>query len=300
MPAGVRMVLPKAPRHAVTVLRSVAILAFFCQLVVPLSAQRPVLVDSVQTPALGSVRTFGLLLPKDYSTSLRYPVLYLLHGYGGGYRDWTKLTDIERYVDTLGVIVVLPDADNSWYINSYTRPLLRYEEYLLHDLLRAVETRYSVDTARRAIAGLSMGGYGAILFGLKHPAVFRFCGSLSGAFSLPHFLGDTVRQTLRGPIAESVTSAFGPPNNLHVLSNDVFRLLHTAPPAKLPFIYMAAGIQDGFNGFLHAHREFADSLRTVGIAYEYHETPGTHSWKYWDREIQPLLKKMVEVVRGDE
>jgi S-formylglutathione hydrolase FrmB len=199
-------------------------------------------------------------------------------------------------VKDIPLIVVLPDADNSWYVNSTAEPSKRFEEYLLNDLRTAVEKRYRVDTTRRSVAGLSMGGYGAILYALKRPDLFRFAGSLSGAIPFPRFMDDTVRQPGVQRLQKSLSAAFGTEPNAHRDANDVLVLARSLDTSRIPYIYMATGIQDGFKGFLPVHRMLADTLRAAGIPYELHETRGGHSWVYWGREIRPLIQRMRQVL----
>jgi S-formylglutathione hydrolase FrmB len=250
--------------------------------------------DSLYTPSLGVTRTFGLLTPEFLDPSRLYPVLYLLHGHDGSHRDWFDRTDVERYVDGLDIIVVFPDADNSWYVNSDEGSGGKYEDYLMKDLFRTVENRFRIDPTKRAIAGLSMGGYGALLYALKYPGRFAFAGSFSGAFVFPRFIEDTIRQPVGKHLASSLKRAFGPERSPTRLSNDVYTLFNAASPDRMPYIYLAAGIQDGFRFFLPGHRFFADSLKAAGMRYEYHETPGRHTWSYWDRELKKMLVRLRE------
>ncbi len=255
------------------------------------------LVDSLYSPSLGSIRRYGVLLPSPYTPDKRYPVLYLLHGHDGSYRDWYDRTDVERYVEDTPLIVVFPDADNSWYVDSDADGDMKYERYMMQDLFGEIERRYAVDPKKRAIAGLSMGGYGSLLYALKYPGRFAFAGSFSGAFIFPRFIEDTLKQPVSRNLATSLKRAFGPERSATRLTNDVYTIFNSAPADTLPFIYLAAGIQDGFRFFLPGHRYFADSLKTAGVRYEYHETPGKHSWTYWDRELKrmlPLLKEVLE------
>ena len=259
-------------------------------------AQDQMLFDSLRSPALGVVRRYGVLLPRNHDPQRAYPVLYLLHGHDGSYRDWADRTAIASFVQDIPLIVVLPDADNSWYVDASEDPTKAYERYLVNDLRKVVEGRFRIDSTRRAVAGLSMGGYGALLYGLKHPDLFAFCGSLSGAFSLVSFMEDTVRQPRGAPLNRTLRRAFGPEPNAHRERNDVYALIGSVDTSRAPYVYLVAGIQDGFRGFLPAHRMLADTLRAHGVRYEYHETPGGHSWKYWGREIQPLIARMRDVL----
>ena len=188
----------------------------------------------------------------------------------------------------------MPDGENSWYVNSFADSQARFEDYMVGDLLVYVRTHYSVDTTRQAIAGLSMGGYGAMMLALKHPGMFRFAGSLSGALTFPRFPGDSAIQPTSGAIRRSLDSAFGrPPQGTY----DIFELYKTAPRDSSLYLYFVMGTQDGFKGFLPAHRMFTDSLRAAKIPYEYHELPGSHNWQFWNREIQPLLRRMREIMK---
>jgi len=260
-------------------------------------AQEPVRLDSLFAPSIGMEKKFAVLLPHNFSNERRYPVLYLLHGHSGGYRDWVERTAVREYVENLPLIVVMPDADNSWYVNSAGVPSHRYEDYVMKDLRHAVTVRYPVDTTKQAIAGLSMGGYGALLFGMKHPGIFRFAASFSGAFLFPRFLGDTVLQPVSSALKVSLEKAFGPAPQQHHNANDVFDLLARSQPDSLPYIYLATGIQDGFKSFLRMHRAFADSLRARNVSYEYHEAVGGHDWKFWDRELKRMLPRLREMMK---
>jgi len=258
-------------------------------------AQAIARVDSFYMPSLGKTKKVSILLPAQYNPRMRYPVLYLLHGYTGSNQDWPSRTKIRDYVRDIPLIVVMPDAENSWYVNSATEPNDRFEDYLVKDIPQYMNKMYSIDTARQGITGLSMGGYGAVMLALKHPAQYRFVGSLSGAITFPRGLNDTTRAAERA-LFPSLKKAFGEKPNNGRLAGDVFLLYRQTAKDSLPYVYLVIGTQDGYRSFLPAHRAFTDLLRSYGAAYEYHETPGGHNWQYWDREIQPVLKKMREVL----
>ena len=258
-------------------------------------SQSSVRVDSFYAPSLGRIKSVSVLLPEPYNPSVRYPVLYLLHGYSGDHTNWASLTKLGTYVDKLRLIVVMPDAENSWYVNSATVDQDRFEDYVMKDLPRHIQQRYSVDTAKQGIAGLSMGGYGAIMLALKHPTRFRFVGSLSGALSYPRAMADTLRTPGRN-LLPSLRRAFGERNVDFQNRHDAMLLAQEAARDSLPYFYFVIGTSDGFRDFLPAHRALTDQLRASGAHYEYHETPGGHSWQYWDREIQPLLSRMKSVL----
>ncbi len=244
-----------------------------------------------------------ILLPTSYDHARAYPVLYLLHGYDGSQVDWTERTDLVDYTAHLPVIIVMPEAKNSWYVNCETDPNARYEDYIIDELPKFVNAIYPLDTTRAAIAGLSMGGYGALVLALLHPGMFIFAGDLSGAITIPGVIDSVLAHPgepvpgNQGAIYPSIVKAFGDSNKVFRDDHNVFVLLRREHSEKLPYIFCAAGIQDGFTDFLPADRRFTGMLREYGKPYEYHEMPGVHNWHFWDMEIQPLLERMAVVMK---
>ncbi len=261
----------------------------------PAWAQSSVRVDSFFVSSLGRTKSITLLLPESYNPQVRYPVLYLLHGYSGDHTNWTKLTKLAMYAGRLPLIIVMPDAENSWYVNSATVEQDRFEDYVVHDLHRFIRQRYPIDTMKQGIAGLSMGGYGAIMLAMKHPTRFQFAGSLSGALSYPGAMADTLRTPGRN-LLPSLRRAFGERDVDFQNRHDVMLLAQKTIRDSLPYFYFVIGTHDGFRDFLPAHRIVTNMLRSSGVRYEYHETPGGHNWQYWNREIQPLLMMMKSVL----
>src|SRR5579875_1975716 len=130
--------------------------------------------------------SFNIILPQDYdSGARRYPVLYLLHGYTGHYSDWVTRTGLTEYARHYEEIIVMPEGENGWYVDNYTDPKLGWQSYIIDDLIPYVDSHYRTVASRsgRAIAGLSMGGYGAMLLGLKYHQMFAAAASLSGALA---------------------------------------------------------------------------------------------------------------------
>lgn len=251
--------------------------------------------EALQSAALGRAMKYRVLLPAEYATSQRrYPVLYLLHGLGGAYTDWTTRTNIAEYSRTLPLIIVMPDGGNSWYTNAADTPADRYEDYILTDLQADVVSKYRTINSRhgRAIAGLSMGGYGALKMALKRPGAFAVAGSFSGAFSA------TRQAELVKLIAsqdEPLRRIFGDDGSAVRRENDLYMLAAAAKPGAVPYLYIDCGIADRLLG---ANREVVATLLQSGVAYEYHEVAGGHTWEYWDRQIRQflpiLMKKLAD------
>lgn len=248
-----------------------------------------------QSESLGQERNFNILLPNDYETSTaRYPVLYLLHGLGDDQMAWPLMTNISAYGAKHRVIIVMPDGGRSWYVNSSADPKARYEDSIIKDLVPYVDSHFRTIPLRRAraIAGLSMGGYGASMLGLKHFQKFTALGSFSGAVGFaagggtpPPNADETARRRM-----EEMMKIFGAPGSDDRKSKDPFSLVLKVPAAQMPGIYVSCGGQD----FLIAsNREFVALLAKEKIPYEYHEfSPAIHSWDVWDHEIKVFLEML--------
>ncbi|HEY0018013.1 MAG TPA: alpha/beta hydrolase family protein [Longimicrobium sp.] len=233
--------------------------------------------------SLPEPRNAVVVLPAGYHDSpRRYPVLYLLHGHDGGHRNWLDRTNLLAHTARLPLIVVLPDAANSWYTNSAARPAERFEEYVAREVPAFIDQHFRTLTYREAryVAGLSMGGYGALKLGLKHSARFSLAGSFSGAPLAA--AGDASSQTRM--------DAFGPAGSASRAENDLLALARDARVADGTYFYLDTGTLDRL---LADNRAFVQAMAARPLAYEYHEVPGTHSWEFWDRRL-PVFLKLVE------
>jgi putative tributyrin esterase len=238
------------------------------------------------SPSLEREMHYRVLFPHEYEKGGRFPVLYLLHGLYGDYQNWDTRTGLENYARDLPWLIVMPDADNSWYTNSATVPADKFEDYIVKDLVAEVDEKYHTirDRHARAIAGLSMGGYGAMKFALKYPELFFFAGSLSGALNAAQNLDDQ-----KPDFRAKLLAVFGDTGSPTRSENDVFQLLNNTKQLSYPYLYLACGTGDFF---LETNRAFTRELQSKGLAYEYHETAGGHAWEYWDRNLQPMLQAM--------
>jgi S-formylglutathione hydrolase FrmB len=240
--------------------------------------------ETFQSAALGRPIKYRVLLPDGYDRGAkRFPVLYLLHGLEGHFDDWSTRTDLAERVRSLPLIVVMPEGADSWYTNAADASG-RFEDYIATDLVHDVEAKFRAIRARygRVIAGLSMGGYGAVKIALKHPGLFQAAVSLSGAFDAtdPPFAESFPAHT------EAMGRIFGSPASDTRRDNDVFALAGKVTVAGAPAIYVACGESDRF---LASNRRLVEILQKRGFTYEYHETAGAHGWDYWNRQIVPLL-----------
>jgi len=249
-----------------------------------------VILDSLYSYSVASYKHFYVILPKDYyKTENRYKVIFLLHGYSGNHGDWINKTGLVNYLNDYSFVVVTPEADNSWYTNSPVVKNRNYEDYIIKELIPYVEKKYRVIATRhgRVIAGLSMGGYGAMKFALKYPHLFYFAGSFSGAFRWPSLI-----EKNPGLLNQSLKEAFGEKRTEHWDKNDLFVLADSIKPNTLPYLYISCGENDPLEGLLESNRKFVEKLQKKGVLYEYHELPGEHNWLFWDQEIKNFLKRL--------
>ncbi|HEY0729201.1 MAG TPA: alpha/beta hydrolase family protein [Pyrinomonadaceae bacterium] len=245
----------------------------------------------LQSKLVNATLPYNVILPPDYNTAraTRYPVLYLLHGLTGHYSDWLTKTNIADYAAGYRLIVVMPEGNDGWYTDSSIVPTDKYESYILQELLPDVQQRYRTIEARygRAIAGLSMGGYGAIKFGLKSPQTFVFAASMSGAFAITRFDDKDVPELWRPSL-----KLFGPPGSETRRANDLFEIIGKLPAGRiqsLPFFYFDCGTED-LSLIFPYNRELSALMFEKKIPHEYRELPGDHSWKYWDSQVQEVLR----------
>ncbi|HSS19828.1 MAG TPA: alpha/beta hydrolase family protein [Pyrinomonadaceae bacterium] len=247
-----------------------------------------------QSKLVGRVLPYNVLLPVDYNQPAakdrRYPVLYLLHGLAGHYSNWIEKTHLNDYTAGSEIIVVMPEGNNSWYTDSATLPTEKYESYIIQELIPDVEKRFRASSERnnRAIAGLSMGGYGALKFGVKYPERFVLAASMSGALDPATW----TESELKGLefVFRTLQPVYGEPNSETRNANDIRKLYGALTPAQiasLPFVYVDCGTEDPL---VSINRSFADLLKGKKIPYEYRELPGTHSWPYWDAQVLEVLR----------
>ena len=251
-----------------------------------------------QSKLINSTLPYNVILPADYDTSssTRYPVLYLLHGLTGHYSDWLQRTNVADYAADYRMIVVMPEGNDGWYTDSAGIPTDKYESYILKELIPDVQQRYRTIEARygRAIAGLSMGGYGAFKFGLKSSSTFVFVGSMSGAFGITR-----ITEKEAGERWPEYQKRFGPVGGETRVSNDLFDIIGKLAAARipsLPYFYFDCGTEDAAWIF-STNRELASLMFERKIPHEFRQLPGDHSWAYWDRQVQEVLKIAAEKMR---
>jgi putative tributyrin esterase len=277
-------------------------LASLCTLLLCASALANGRVETIrfQSKLVGATLPYNVILPTDYDTSstTRYPVLYLLHGLTGHYSDWASRSNVADYAQQYRMIVVMPEGNDGWYTDNASVVTDKYESYILKELIPDVEQRYRTIQARygRSIAGLSMGGYGAIKFGLKSPNTFAFAASMSGAFAITR-----VPEKDLGQLGPVLTKLYGPIGAETRKANDIFDIVAnlSAPHlAALPYFYFDCGTEDPLPTVFSSNRDLAKVMFEKKIPHEFRELPGDHSWAYWDQQIPHVLEIASQKMRS--
>jgi len=205
------------------------------------------------------------------------PVLYLLHGLSDDHTIWLRRTSIERYVAPLGLAVVMPAVNRSFYADEAHGNA--YWTFLSEELPELVASFFHVSTRRADtfVAGLSMGGYGALKWALRQPERFAAAASLSGALDVVALAerdqgGDPLLRTVFG----------GPPGP----GDDLLALLRATPPGELPPLHVSCGTED----FLYEdNRTFLRAAADAGVGCTVDFRPAEHEWGFWDEEIRTVL-----------
>ncbi|HET9624063.1 MAG TPA: alpha/beta hydrolase family protein [Kofleriaceae bacterium] len=291
-----------------------------------------VVTERFHSDALGVDKNVVVYLPRGYDAQpgKRWPVFYYLHGLGGTETNWTKHGQLDQVADQLGLaaIVVMPDGDAGFYLDSPSTADFdacmkdgvgifpgahepreaacvhkrAYETYIASDLVHWVDTKYRTIARRdgRAIAGLSMGGFGAMSISLRHPDEFAAAASHSGAIALlytgPHpyapgkatFLTDPAAFGRAVPvIGPWMTEIFGP-DLAAWRAHDVLELVAKLPPGKVA-LYFDCGTEDDFrlnDNLLYVH----DTLTANHIDHAFFEGPGKHDFTFWTARLPESLK----------
>ena len=242
---------------------------------------------------VGASLPYNVILPTDYkrgsSKNRRYPVLYLLHGLGGSAGDWVSArAHLADYAAQYPFIIVVPEGKDGWYTDGLA-PNEKFESYFVEELIPDVDRRFRTLPTRegRAVAGLSMGGYGSMKFALRRPEMFAFAASMSGALAVASWTPD---QRIPEFVRPSVIRVYGDAGSRVRAENDVYKLVRELTPERakaLPFLYLDCGTEDFL---LSNSRDFSALLVEKKVAHEFRELPGEHSWPYWDRQVQEVLR----------
>jgi putative tributyrin esterase len=237
--------------------------------------------------ALNREMQYRVILPASVEPGRKLPVVYLLHGAGGGFRDWSNYSDVSRFAEA-GLILVMPEGDYSYFMNAAERPQDRYEDYIVQDLAQDAGAKFPTasDRQNHAIIGVSMGGFGAIKIALSHPDLFAFAGALSPAIDVPRrrFSIRRIQQS------QALNSIFGTWGSATRRDDDPFLIARSVNPAEAPYLFLACGDAESL---LSPNREFAAVLEHQHLQHEFHVAPGGHDWNQWNAQLPTLFQAML-------
>jgi putative tributyrin esterase len=232
-----------------------------------------------------------VILPQNTETQIgmkgvvqdeKFKTLWLLHGFSDDHTIWSRRTSIERYVASLGLAVIMPQVDHSYYTDMKMGK--KYWTFVSEELPRIARSFFPLSDRREDnfAAGLSMGGYGAFKLGLRCPDQFAAVCSLSGALDVK---GSVIRRRADKDRSSLYTQIFG---DQVEEGEDLLVLAEKAVKGgiTLPRMLQICGTED----FLYKDNiKFRDHCQKLGINLNYKEEQGVHEWGFWDRNIQVFL-----------
>lgn len=294
----------------------------------PLGVRGTVVTDTLWSQSLGTRKSVVIYLPPSYASQSdrRYPVAYYLHGLAGRETDWTAHGHIDTVLDSLiaggmrEMIIVMPDGDDGWYTTwnsladqaacrrnpprresaeTYCVAWPHYDDYIVRDVVTFTDGKYRTIASRahRAIAGLSMGGYGAMALSIGYPEVFGAAASHSGVIS-PLFAGPepfdghprwapsgAALEKGWGQVWTTIGPAFGR-DTIGWAARDPGRrlgkLVAKRGAVAAPALFVDCGTEDGL---INESRAFRWTAEQLGVSVTYHEWPGKHDWAYWRAHV---------------
>ena len=225
------------------------------------------------------------LSEKEYYGKKGLPVLWLLHGAFGSSGDWMRYSQIELFAEENGLIVACPSGENGAYVNAVRGAA--WEDIVTIKLWGLVHTMLpsSVDPKDNFIAGLSMGGYGALRLGLRHPERYSRIGSFSGGVDIA---GRYAAGTFSAPGSEDV---FGPRESVPGSDLDLFAVLEkrAAQGGELPPIYLSCGTKDAL---MADNLRLRAALEKAGYLVTWQEEDYGHEWRFWNRQVEAFIRTL--------
>ena len=226
-----------------------------------------------QSKNLPKPDTTWVFKPKSYKKLQKMPVIYLLHGYGGNYKQWNNIMNAQKYADEYGFIIVCPDGlFSSWYLNSPVQPNSQFETFFFEELFPDIKNKYKIDEQNVFISGLSMGGHGALSLFIKQPSLFSAAGSTSGVVRLNDGFGKYALADLLGnpPKDDELWKRYSVLDNIDKLKGNNQAIIFDC------------GAADVFYEGNNLLKQKCDALK---LNATYISQPGGHSRNYWTKSI---------------
>lgn len=286
------------PYHALAYL----ILSFVISIPAFVSAQNSTIRESlpIESSVLGKTVEYNIYLPKRYNESNRsYPVLYLLHGYTDDEIGWTQFGEVQQITDeatdeleVTDMIIVMPDAGVSWYINNHDGSV-NYEDFFTQELIPHVDETYRTRSAKefRAVAGLSMGGYGTLIMATKYPELFTAAAPLSAAVFLDEGITDMPQENWDSALGTPFGKGLEGSERLtdHYRENSIIDIMETGDPDVLNSLdyYIDCGDDDFL---IRGNMELYSTMLQNEINAEFRVRDGAHTWDYWRTALPDVLE----------
>lgn len=241
----------------------------------------------IKSTAMNKTYKAAVAIPNSYAKSkANYPVVYLLHGAYGHYKDWLSSTPDKKLVhdlaDQYNIIIVMPEGETfSFYLDSPVNKESQFETYITQEVIQKIDQTYRTINNKkgRVITGLSMGGHGALYLSTKHPELFSAAGSMSGAVDM----GSIRNRDEPEKTNKMMESVFGPEGASQEVydSYAVIGMITKMKNNKLDLI-----IDCGVDDFLiESNRELHRRLVYAKVPHDYTERPGAHTWEYWENAL---------------
>ena len=256
------------------------IILVFCQL----WAGKAETVEIFSTTMKKNIPTL-IVLPDSFSSENSIvPVLLLLHGYGGDYKNWSNHTSLVKRADDFKMMIVCPDGSpNSWYFDSPMKNNSQYETFFIYELIPWIKKKYK--TNQFGITGLSMGGHGALYLAIRHPELFDAVSGMSSGVDLTF-------STVKWELAEILGPFETFPDRWY--SHSVTNMVESIPEKFMP-ILIDCGYDDFF---IDINRTLHNRLIEKNVPHTYIEKPGGHTWVYWVKSLDEHLSFFENAFNG--
>ncbi|MEA5427806.1 MULTISPECIES: alpha/beta hydrolase [Arcicella] len=263
-------------------------------------------VDSLAIPSAVMNKNYkaAVVLPETYSKNKKnYPVLYLLHGGGGHFRDWLSQTPdkmlVKNLADQYNIIIVMPEGETfGWYLDSPFDANNKFETYITKEVIQKIDDTYRTVQSNkgRVITGLSMGGHGAMYLSSRHPDLFGAAGTMSGAMDM-NYTKFKVNEDFLKSLKDRFMKLLGTSdtsNEIYV-KNSIVNMAETIKKNGMPVI-----IDCGVDDFLiEVNRELHRRLLYNNTPHDYTERPGAHTWEYWQNSLPYHLLFFNKVLKNN-
>lgn len=221
-----------------------------------------------------------VIIEPEHLEGERLPVLYLLHGFGGDHQAWLRVKpDLPRLADSLKLMIVCPNGERSWYLDSPVDSAVRFETYMTRELIPFIDEHYATIGKRdaRAIAGLSMGGHGCLYLAFRHPDLYAAVCATSGSVNL-------LRKTYTYKYRELILGS-EQEHSINWSGNSILTLAGAVQPGTL-HIMVDCGTEDEW---LEENRRLHQILLDRKVPHDFVERPGGHDAEYWNNSIDYIL-----------